>query len=79
MFYVADAPLMVLISLFCRLSGIWHEEVWNITCTYVPLCAPEGILVLFVCLDLLFFVFFVVPVCPISEDGRVAESRRLVF
>lgn len=46
---------------------------------YIFVCAPEDILLLFVCLDLLFFVFFVVPVWPISEDGRVAESHRLVF
>lgn len=71
---------MVFISLFCRLSGIWHKEVWDIDIDmYVFVCAPEGIFLLFACLDLLFFVFFVVPVWPISEDGRVAESHRLVF
>lgn len=79
MFCVADAPVMVFISLFCRLSGIWHEEVWEVCTYYTFVCAPEGILLLFVWLDLLFFVFFVVPVWPISEDGQVAESRRLVF
>lgn len=33
------------------------------------MCAPEGILLLLVCMDLLFFVLFVVSACPVSR-GR---------
>ena len=80
MFYVAGAPVMDLsvcyadsVALGMRKYGISTVHM------YIFVCAPEGILLLFVCLDLLFFVFFVVPVWPTSEDGRVAESCRLVF
>lgn len=75
---VADAPVMLFISLFCRLSS-YRVIGYRLCSACVFLCVPGGILLLLVCLHLLFFVgdscssFW-----PITEDGGVARPRRFV-
>lgn len=69
MFYVAAAPVMDLLVCFADSVAYGMRKCETLTVhMYIFVCAPEDILLL-----------FVVPVWPISEDGRVAESHRLVF